>query len=276
MEHVYTFDRDRYLMAMAAPLAHRNSLMALYAFNIEIAQICDSVSESILGEIRFQWWREQIANAFNDGPKPAGIAGELYDTIRTHNLSHYLFTQLLDNRECDLEPTPPETLDELVEYCKGTASTLIELSLEILNKKPGAGDSISELSHHTGIAWALCGLMRAIPYHLAHNRCYIPRDILSGEDIQWEYLHREDNRMKIPIFVELLAKTTNEHLLSARHAAKSVSAQNISSILSIPMTQHYLKTLRKAGFNPYDARVQQSHSVSKTLCLMWAMWRKRV
>ena len=61
LEQVLRFDRDRYLIAMAAPRDCRHKLMALYAFNVEVARICESVSESILGEIRFQWWRDQIS-----------------------------------------------------------------------------------------------------------------------------------------------------------------------------------------------------------------------
>jgi NADH dehydrogenase [ubiquinone] 1 alpha subcomplex assembly factor 6 len=256
LDLVSTRDRDRYLTAMTAPHAAQRHLLAVCAFNAEVAQICESVSESILGEIRFQWWRDQVSGAFGTEPAPAGIAGALHDTIRQNDLSQHLFDRLLNSRQRDLDQTPPQTLNDLLDYCEGTASTLVELSIEILSGQKREAAGVSDLARHTGIAWALCGLIRAIPWDTAHNRCHIPSKLLQD--------------------VEALAMTVNEHLIQARHLAKDIPPHTIASVLTIPMTQHYLTVLRKAAFDPYDARVQQSHSVGKTLRLMWANWRKQV
>ncbi|MBT6108715.1 MAG: squalene/phytoene synthase family protein [Rhodospirillales bacterium] len=277
-EHVYSFDKDRYLVTMAAPSVARHKLMTLYAFNVEVAQICDNVSESILGDIRFQWWRDQIASAYAQGPRSSGIAGALYDTIQTSNIRQSLFERLLDSRQRDLDKSPPQTREELITYCEGTSSTLVQLSMELLDPKysmsQSAGEGGSELAHHTGIAWALCGLIRAMPHHTAHGRCYIPAQMLADAGVGWEYLHHDTDAV-IPL-METLATTAEQHLASARQLARDLPTSAVASILVIPLASHYLSVLRKAGFNPYDARVQQTHSISKTLRLMWATMWKRV
>src|SRR5215831_19928675 len=61
---VQRHDRDRYQTVLFAPAAHREALFALYAFNYEIARVRESVTEPILGRMRLQWWRENIAAAF--------------------------------------------------------------------------------------------------------------------------------------------------------------------------------------------------------------------
>src|SRR5271169_239813 len=57
-------DRDRYQTVLFAPAARREALFALYAFNYEIARVRESVTQPMLGQIRLQWWRENITAAF--------------------------------------------------------------------------------------------------------------------------------------------------------------------------------------------------------------------
>src|SRR5689334_25333145 len=60
-------DRDRFQTVLFAPAARREALFALYAFNYEIARVRETVTEPMLGQIRLQWWRENIAAAFEGG-----------------------------------------------------------------------------------------------------------------------------------------------------------------------------------------------------------------
>src|ERR1700726_180635 len=76
-------DRDRFQTALFAPAADREALFALYAFNFEIARVRESVTQPMLGQIRLQWWRENIAAAFEGGPVRAyPVVGALSVAIR--------------------------------------------------------------------------------------------------------------------------------------------------------------------------------------------------
>ena len=57
-------DKDRYLTSLFTPDRLRPHLLALYAFNIEIARIRETVSEAALGEIRLHWWRDAIEGIY--------------------------------------------------------------------------------------------------------------------------------------------------------------------------------------------------------------------
>src|SRR6202048_62119 len=61
-------DRDRFQTVLFAPAAHREALFALYAFNTAIATVRERVTEPTLGRIRFEWWCETIAVAYEGGP----------------------------------------------------------------------------------------------------------------------------------------------------------------------------------------------------------------
>ena len=67
-ETVRAHNPDRYLTALMAPRRVRGSLMALYAFNAELARIPALVSEPALGEIRLQWWRDAVDHMDADSP----------------------------------------------------------------------------------------------------------------------------------------------------------------------------------------------------------------
>ncbi len=53
-------DRDRYLCLLLMPERCRGFLAGLFAFNSELAQIRERVSDPAAGEVRLAWWNEVI------------------------------------------------------------------------------------------------------------------------------------------------------------------------------------------------------------------------
>src|SRR5882757_10127749 len=81
-------DRSRYQTALFAPAGRREALLALYAFNYEIARVRETVTQPMLGQIRLQWWRENIVAAFEDGVvRHHPVVQPLAATIREFGLT---------------------------------------------------------------------------------------------------------------------------------------------------------------------------------------------
>ena len=137
MELVRAADRDRYLAALYAPEDKRAALLALYAFNAEIAGIRDRISEPLPGEIRLQWWRDVIAA--KDASAGAGhpVAEALLAAIERRSLPREAFQNYLDARIFDLYDDPMPTRDDLEGYCGETAAALIQLSSIVLDPASG-------------------------------------------------------------------------------------------------------------------------------------------
>jgi len=57
------YDPDRHFCALLAPERARDTLMALYAFDCELARARMVVSTPMLALIRLQWWREVVEGA---------------------------------------------------------------------------------------------------------------------------------------------------------------------------------------------------------------------
>ena len=161
-------DRDRFLACLFAPAEQREALFALYAFNLEVAKTAEVVSEPMLGQIRLQWWREALDQAYGAGPlRKHQVAAPLGAAIRAHGLERADFERLIDAREADLDPAPPADLAGLERYAADTSATLQGLALAILGV---ADDAAEAAARQVGIAWALTGLLRAVPFHARQKR----------------------------------------------------------------------------------------------------------
>ena len=72
-------DPWRFRAAMAAPVETRKLLFPLYAFNVEVARAPWVTQETMIAEMRLQWWRdalEEVAKGGVDGGREFGRDGE--------------------------------------------------------------------------------------------------------------------------------------------------------------------------------------------------------
>ncbi len=105
-------DPDRWLASRFIGDAQaRADVIALYAFNYEIARVAGAVSNPLMGEIRLTWWAEAIAEiyegrAVRKHPVTLALAG----AIARHNLPRDLFEAMIEARypELDDEPVDPD------------------------------------------------------------------------------------------------------------------------------------------------------------------------
>lgn len=76
-------DRDRFLGALFAPEPARSDLLALLAFDLELARTRSVTREPLLARIRLEWWREAVAEAAGDGkPRSQPIVESLGEMLR--------------------------------------------------------------------------------------------------------------------------------------------------------------------------------------------------
>ena len=88
-------DPERWRTAMAAPPKARPGLMALYAFNLEIARAPWVASEPGLAAIRLRWWHDAVAEIYD------GQAARLHHLVPPRRLS------LVDLRHRVVPPAQP-------------------------------------------------------------------------------------------------------------------------------------------------------------------------
>jgi phytoene synthase len=104
LDLVRTADRDRFLSSLFAPDPARRGLLALLAFDHELARTRHVTREPMLARIRLQWWREAVAEAAGGGsPRAQPIVESLSETARRHGIAASSLAALIDAREEEIE-----------------------------------------------------------------------------------------------------------------------------------------------------------------------------
>ena len=153
---VRSHDFVRYTSALFAPPERRRALLALYAFNAEIARVHEQVSQPLPGEVRLQWWTDMLAGTGHGGIEGNPVAAELLLAIRNHHLPVERLSRLIDEHQFDLYNDPMPTMAALEGYINDTSTTLFSLAARIVTGHPS--EAIDHLARHAGLAQ---GIVRA-------------------------------------------------------------------------------------------------------------------
>lgn len=245
-------DRDRYLAALFAPADLREQLFALYAFNAEIALVRERVSQPMLGEVRFQWWRDVLEGSRASEAESHPAASALLATMRAARLPVEPLLNIIDARTFDLYDDPMPTLSDLEGYAGETSSVLIRLASLVMGRGKDLGGA--DAAGHGGVAYAFTGLLRALPHHAAQGRVYIPSELLARHGVARDDLLAGKTSPELMDAIGALRRLAREHLAEARSARL---AKDLAPVfLPLALVEPYLKITERPGFNPFRDPVE--------------------
>lgn len=97
-EQVRAADPDRWLSSrFVADERLRADLIALYAFEAELLAIPTRVTQPLLAEMRYVWWREQMEGVFAGVPRKGHpVLEALTDIVARHGLDRTRFDALIE------------------------------------------------------------------------------------------------------------------------------------------------------------------------------------
>ena len=253
---VRRFDHDRYLSLLLAEEPLRRSLLALYAFNLEIARTAESVSEPMIGQIRLQWWRDSIEGLYEGAARRHAVIQPLEEAIKAGQLSRGHFDALIEARERDLDPDPPESLAALERYAEATAVPLMLLALEASGVREGPA---LKAARHAGLAQALTGILRATAFLARQRRVLLPLKGMKAAEVSAQDIL--DGRLApsaLSPVVRPIAERAARHLMLARRDLKQIERHALPVFWPATLAELHLRRLHAAGFDPFDSRVQEA------------------
>lgn len=266
-------DHDRYLTALFAPADRREGLMALYAFNLEVAKTAELVTETMIGRIRLQWWYESLEEVYAGHPREHYVLTPLARLIARTGLRQALFQRIIDAREFDLEREPPRKLKELQNYVDGTSGALVELALAALGEESGQA---RQMATRVGQAYGLIGLVRAIPSHAAQRRLYLPEEIMAEVGLDQGQVFALEPSPVLSRAAERLCDLAARRLEEARASTGPPIAKTArAALLPAVLAARYLRDLREAGYDPYHPRLRQPRP-GRLAALTWAYLKGRI
>ncbi|CAN5239476.1 phytoene/squalene synthase family protein [soil metagenome] len=259
---VRELDRDRYVADLFVPTAARRHIFALHAFSAEVARVRDMVSDPVLGEIRLQWWRDALKG--QGGGHPTATA--LLDTIRTFALPLAGFDGLIDARVFDLYDDQMPTLNDLEGYAGETSSALIQIAAIVL--AGGHDPRVAGPAGHAGVAYALTGLMRALPVHTARGQCYLPADITSAHGLDRKTLSQGKATPQLLATLAELRVIAREHLAAALPEIRALPAAIKPAFLPAALVEPALDRMDRPGYDPFSG-----HGDMAPWRRHWAIWK---
>jgi phytoene synthase len=256
-------DKDRFLASLFAPVNRRPALMALYAFNAEVARVRHVIHDPMAGEVRLQWWRDALERPGGGEARANPVASALLDTIVRFRLPIADLIDLIEARSFDLYDDPMPTLAALEAYADKTSSRLIGLAARLLD--PSA--DTSPLAQHAGRAYAITGLLRAFPLHAARGQLYVPLELLDRHGARAEDIFGGRATPEIVAALAELRGIARAHHEAYAHAFGALPASLAPAFLPVALVPAYLAKLERARRNPFRlADVPQWRR-------QWILWR---
>lgn len=234
-------DRDRFLSTLFAPDDKRPHLLALYAFNVEVARIRDAVTEPHLGLIRLQWWRDTVESLYDGGAGEGHpVAEALGRAIAEGGLPKQALLDLITAHEFDLYQDQMPDVTALEVYLGETNSRLIQMAAMILDQ--ASAPKVSEAAGLAGVAHGLA-LLLGDP---RHRGPFLP----PGLDVAAAIAHAERRLREAQALFPALPKSA------------------LPAFLPASLTQTYLKRIAKAPDKALDV------SPLKRQFVMWRQARR--
>ena len=144
-------DPDRWLSSrFVADLQARADVVAVYAFDVELARAPRVASNPLIAEMRLVWWREALEEAFGPGPVRRHLTAQALATaISRGSLPRAALEGMIDVRYRELD-IAPLTDAERLELADGSGGASAVLAAQILDPAADA-----QAARAGGALWAL-------------------------------------------------------------------------------------------------------------------------
>jgi phytoene synthase len=257
-------DKDRFLASLFAPADRRRDLLALYAFNVEVAGIRDRAREPLPGELRLQWWREVLAGTRGDEARAHPVAAALLDTLARHALPTADLIDLIEARTFDLYDDPMTTLAELEAYGRRTWSRLMALAGRILGVAEG---SVAAIPGPAGMACAMTDALRRFAFHASRRQLFVPVDVLERHGVGPDEIFNGQSNPRLGAALAELRGHVRRHLAAIRDPIVAVPATAIPALLPVALVPGHLERMERRDYDPFrTVEVPQWRR-------QWVLWR---
>ena len=258
-------DKDRFLATLFAPPKYRRALHALYAFNLEVARTRELAREPMPGEIRLQWWREVLAGAGRGDIDAHPVAASIRNVVVRYRLPPQALTELIDARSFDLYNEPMASVAYLERYARQTSAVLIELAARVL--RDGRDPEIGELAGHAGIAYAVAGLLRALPIHASRGQLYLPADLMQRYGAQTADVLAGQATIELRAVLAELRLRARQHLTAAGATLNTAPPDVLPALLPAALVRPALDRMERRSYQPF------APSELPQWRRQWALWR---
>ncbi|MDX2309149.1 MAG: squalene/phytoene synthase family protein [Hyphomicrobium sp.] len=251
---------DDYLAATLAPRSVAADFMILAAYFGEIARVPREVSETGLGAIRLQWWRDAIGGEHESGHP---VADAMKDMIERRGLDRDRIFAPIDAAQALLHPEPFESDAAFAEMLRGMDGAHFGLRGFLLGQTDG---NQRETLEALGVSLALIRHCAALPVFFAKGRLPVSRRQLPSDALD---VHEGDiDAAVLARLADGLVRIADHQWREARGRAKSLDAVSRQAAATFALAGPYLKALQRVGRDPVR-ELAELPPLSRVLTLAW-------
>ena len=233
-------DPDRFFLSLLTEPKHQPALWALIAFHFEIARTREMVTDTTMGLIRLQWWKDGIKKFYETGIiTNHEVMSELCAAIRKYNLPYDLFEAIIIAREFDVEDRVPTTIEGFYNYLDYTQTPFLKL-INIIIGGAETIDNIKTIAQSYGAV----GILRSFVFHARARRCYLPLDIIGTiEDV---YAFKNQDTVKA--CAKIIGDSITHDIKKVNHTKKFFRGMKALTII-------YAGQLEKNNYDVYSEKL---------------------
>lgn len=241
-------DFDAYASALFAPAEARPHLLALYAFDVELARIRDLVSEPMPGEIRLQWWRDAVADPQRADAAAHPIARALQGAVSYGRLPGHALQDLIDARADDLYDDPAPSVAALEARLGASVSATLRLASLIAagGRDPGGADAAG----HGGVALGAARMLSALTARPAAAQSLLPVDRMAAHGVTREAVLAGDRSGAVGALLDEMKAFGEGHLAAARAAYADVDRAAAPAFLRLASVESDLRAAASGADAP--------------------------
>lgn len=234
---------DYHVAAFFVPARQRQAVLALMVFQVELARVATQVSEPMVAQIRYAWWRDQVDAVFAGRPVFAPAVQGLGDAVKSHKLPRTLIDGMIDAHSRDCDTVPFATMAVLDAYSEGTVGNLLKLMCLVLGADARADAACA-------LAGRACGTARQLQefaHWRRHRRLRLPLDAVLSVGLSEEDVFSDDAaRLRLhPVFSELKVRLRGQlGLLNGTRFPRAAMPALALAALARPMVA--------PAFDPYQ------------------------
>lgn len=258
-------DKDRYLATLFAPAARRGAMLALYAFDGELARIRTVVRQPVAGEIRLQWWHEVVEGGRPEEAQASPVAAALLSLV-PEPLPRQLLLETIEARAFDLYDDPMPTLAAFEGYARRTVGAVMLGASRILS--PDDAALIAALAESAGIAVAIVETLRQLPRHASRGQLYVPIEVLDRHGAPAADIYAGRTTPALLAALAEMRVYARRHLAAAADLLQAAPREVLPAVLPAAAAPLYLDRMERRDYDPFRTAIEVPQWRRQ-----WALWR---
>lgn len=285
LELMRRYDNENYIVNVLSDAGVRRAHAAIRAFNAELVLVRARVSNEDAGRVRMAWFRAQVDVIVRGGggagaPSIDALA-EMLDMVgvgggeEARDLVGRELRQVVDGRDAELLHADYRTVGALEHRLLSTHGAMAAMHMHVLcaNKGVKADDMLVDIARKAGLTVGLVVALRGAPALAMERQSVMPSSIATEVGVARAALLKGGTEAA-PVF-QRVAALAHKHLKAVRDA-RNVPRALRPALWGVHMADIYLRRLRGARFDVFDARLRASMAATYPLRLQMRLLAARM